>query len=224
MPGLTDLIATGVLSAVVGKTTFPTITTSYVALFTTPPTTNSATTGSVEVSGGSYARQQTSTTTWNTPSSSVGTEPLTSPATTSNSATITFPTATANWGTVVAFGLFDNLATGNLLAWDYLGNNKWLPCTISSASPGVFTSPSHGYANGTSVVVTQKYGSGTLTNGTFSGLLTVAGAATDTFNVGVNTTATGDALVRALTQQAIGTGVQASFTGGAPGALVISSA
>jgi len=146
-------------------------------------------------------------------SASSGTEPSVTPASITNgSATIMFPQATASWGTVTSWGLYDASTSGNLLWWDYLGNFAWNPFTCTSASPGVFTSPAHGYSNGDSVVVTTKYG-GTLptTAGSFAGVLTVAGSATDTFNVSVNTTSTGDGQVRKLTQQSIPINVTASF-------------
>ena len=146
-------------------------------------------------------------------SASSGTEPSVTPASITNgSATITFPQATASWGTVTSWGLYDAVTSGNLLWWDYLGNFVWNPFTCTSASPGVFTSPAHGYSNGDSVVVTTKYG-GTLptTAGSFAGVLTIAGSATDTFNVSVNTTSTGDGQVRKLTQQSIPINVTASF-------------
>jgi hypothetical protein len=77
----------------------------------------------------------------------------------------------------------------------------------------VLTSPAHGYANGNSVVVTSKFG-GVLptTGGSWAGPLTVAGVTTDTFTAGVNTTGTGDGLVREITQQPIAGNVTASFS------------
>jgi hypothetical protein len=225
MAGMTDYSATNWLAYIVGKTNVPSLPNVYIGLFTTAPTSDSGVTGAVEVSGGSYARQNVVGANWNTATNSSGSEPSVTPAFISNSATITFPVSTANWGTVVAFGVFDALTSGNLLTWDYIGAFKWLPFSCSNASPGVLTSPAHGYVNGNSVVVTTKYG-GSLptTGGSWTGILTVANATTDTFTVGVNTTSTGDGLVRELIQQSIPTGVQASFAGGAPGALVITAA
>lgn len=156
-------------------------------------------------------------------SASSGTEPNTTPAAVTNAnATVTFPQATANWGTVLAFGLYDASSSGNLIAWDYLGNYRWLPFSCTSASPGVLTSPAHGYSNADSVIVTTKYG-GTLptTGGSWSGALTVANVTTDTFTAGVNTTGTGDGQVRKITQQSIPINVTASF---ATSALTVSTA
>lgn len=149
-------------------------------------------------------------------SASSGNEPSTTPGSIANTnATITFPQATASWGTVTSFGLYDLAAAGNLLAWDYLGNFKWQVFTCTSASPGVFTVDTSGdaYANGTTVVVTTKYGS-TLptTAGSFAGVLTTAGLSANTFNVAVNTTSTGGGQVRQITQQPIAINVTASFS------------
>jgi hypothetical protein len=68
-------------------------------------------------------------------------EPNTTPAQAANtSAVVTFAQATgAGWGTVTSFGLYDAVTAGNLLAWDYLGNFKWIPFSCTLASPGVFT-------------------------------------------------------------------------------------
>ena len=145
-----------------------------------------------------------------------------SPSVLTNSAIITLPAATANWGTVVSWGLYDALNSGNLLLWDWLGNFNWLPCTITSASPGVFTAKANGYANGDNVVFSVEYG-GTAPTGLTPGktIQTVAGAATDSFNVGVNTSSTGSGNVRKITQQSIPSGVTASF---AASALVATAA
>lgn len=212
MAGMTDYSATNWLAYITGKTVIPATPTAYIGLFTTAPTSDSGVTGAVEVSGGSYARQATSAATWNTPTNSSGSEPAVTPAFISNAVAITYPIATANWGTVVAFGLFDALTVGNCLTWDYLGNFRWLPFTCTLATPGVLTSPAHGYANGDPVVVTAKDG-GTLptTAGSWAGVLTVANATTDTFTAGVTTTSTGDGMVRKILQQSIPSGVQASF-------------
>jgi hypothetical protein len=145
-------------------------------------------------------------------SASSGTEPTVTPVNVTNGASITFPAATANWGTVVAFAIYDASSSGNMLMWDYIGNYNWLPFTCTSASPGVITVHAHGYNNNDSVVVTSKFG-GTLpsTGGSWSGILTVANSSTDTFTAGVNTTSTGDGMVRKVIQQSIPSGVTASF-------------
>lgn len=147
------------------------------------------------------------------PTASSGTEPSVTPASIVNGAVISFAQATASWGTVTSFGLYDASSAGNYLWGDYLGNFKWLPFSCTSASPGVLTSPAHGFANGDFVVVTAKDG-GTLptTAGSWAGPLTVASATTDTFTAGVNTTSTGDGLVRKITEQSIPNNVTASFS------------
>lgn len=233
MPGFSDYTAENVLAYVTGKTAVPTLPTAWVALFTALPTSDAGT-GGTEVTGGSYARVTTSGSTWNAPSASVGTEPSVVPAFTSNASTITFATATASWGTVIGFGLYDAITTGNLLAFDYLGNFSWLPATNSSVGSGngaVITSHAHGYSNGDPVVITTKYG-GTLptfTQSNFTGVLIVANATTDTFTVtnsatAVWTSTTGDFQVRKIVQQSIPIGITASFAGGTPGALVLTAA
>jgi hypothetical protein len=145
---------------------------------------------------------------------SVGNEPATAPVQMQNNAAITFAQATLSWGTVTSFGLYDAVTSGNLLAWDYLGNFKWLPFSATSASPSVLTTDAtaDAPANGTSVVVTQKYG-GTLptTAGSWAGVLTTAGLSGATFNVSVNSTTIGGGLFRQVTQQSIPANVTASF-------------
>lgn len=146
---------------------------------------------------------------------SSGSEPSTAPGSIKNSgATITFAQATGTgWGTINSYGIFDALSSGNLIEWDWLGNFNWNPFTCTLASPGVLTSPAHGYSNGDSVVVTTKYG-GTLptTAGSWAGLLTVAGVTTDTFTAGVNTTSTGDGQVRKVVTQSVPGNVTPTFS------------
>jgi hypothetical protein len=141
----------------------------------------------------------------------------TGPATDTTTAAVTFAQATASWGTVIAWGLYDAVTAGNFLIWDYLGSFAWLPCTVSSASPGVITAHAHGYANGNSFIFSTEYGgvAPTFSAGNYTGLQTVAGVTTDTFNVtGVNTSATGNGMVRQVTQQPIAINVTASFASG----------
>src|SRR5882724_10046316 len=130
MTGMTNYSADAQLEWITGKTAMPSKPTSYVGLFTAVGT--DAGSGFTEVTGGSYARVATAGADWNSASG-------TGPSTISNLNDISFVTATADWGTVIGFGLFDALTTGNLLAWDYMGAYNWLPCTVSLASPGVLT-------------------------------------------------------------------------------------
>lgn len=147
-------------------------------------------------------------------SASSGSEPATSPASITNGAAINFAQATANWGTVTSFGIYDASSSGNLEAWDYLGNYKWVPFSCTNASPGVLTcnSTSDAPANGSSIAVTQKYG-GTLptTGGSWAGILTTANLSGATFTAGVNTTGVGGGQFRQVTQQSIPANVTASF-------------
>jgi len=152
---------------------------------------------------------------WPAASASSGTEPATAPANLTNAnAVITFAQAGGSgWGTVTSWGIYDALTSGNLITWDFLGNNKWSPFTCTSATPGVLTCTDQSFSNGESVVVSTKFG-GALptTGGSWAGVLTVAGLSGATFNVGVNTTGTGDGLVRGLTQQPIAVNVTATFS------------
>lgn len=81
--------------------------TIYVALFTVMPSEDG--TGGTEVTGGSYARIQhgPSDATWAAPTGGDGVF--------SNIGSIQFASPTANWGTVVGFGLYDAITTGNYL-------------------------------------------------------------------------------------------------------------
>jgi len=149
---------------------------------------------------------------------SSGTEPVTTPAFIANTnCIIPFPQATASWLTVNSWFIADAVSGNtNIIWWDYLnsqtGNNKWQPFTGTLASPSVLTVPGHGFSNGTNVVVTQKFGGVLPQAGSFAGILTVAGATTDTFNVGVNAaTASGGGSIRQVLQQPIAINVTASF-------------
>jgi len=165
------------------------------------------------------------------PANSSGAEPNTTAAFAQNNAIITFPQASASWGTVVAFGLFDAATSGNLLAWDWLGNYKWIPATLGTGSPGNFTVDStNAFANGTSFVVTGKYGTGTfptVTSGSLVGINTSAGLGSaslglNTFNVtGMVVSVGGEVMLRQVLQQPIAINVTASF---AQNTLVISDA
>jgi len=154
-------------------------------------------------------------------------------------------TGTAGWGTVVAFGLVDGSAGGNLLGWDYLGNFSWLPfsaTSVASGSGAVFTTKAHGYSGADPVVVTAEYGGTlpTLSQGTLGGVSTTptinyinsVTVATDTFTLNsvssgqtsgnaIWSSATGSGLVRKIVQQSIPQNVTASF---AAAQLTITSA
>jgi hypothetical protein len=153
---------------------------------------------------------------WPASSASSGTEPSVTPASATNTnATITFAQATASWGTVVAFGIYDAITSGNFFGFDFIGNFKWIPFSATSASPSVLTvdATADAPANGTSCVVTSKFG-GTLptTAGSWAGVLTSAGLSGATFNLGVNSTSIGGGQFRQLVQQSIPINVTASFS------------
>lgn len=219
MTGFSDYSAQNGLNYIVGKTAVPTLPTVSLALFTAVGT--DAGTGFTEVTGGSYARVTTAGATWNAASGSA-------PSSITNATAITFTTATANWGTAIAFGLYDASTSGNLLAWDYLGNFVWLPTTVSLASPGILTVKAHGYSAADPIIFSTEYGgtAPSFSQSNFTGVLNVVSPATDSFSVtnaatAVNTSSTGSGMVRKIVQQSIPSGVQASF---AIGALTITSA
>lgn len=154
---------------------------------------------------------------------SVNAEPGTTPASSVNVAQINFPQSTGSWGTVLAWAIFSPTAT--MYFWDYLGNFPWLPATNSVASPGVINAARHGLVAGTPFAVSAKAG-GNFPNFSASnftnnvGTLLVVGPTTDTFtatNAGtaVNTSTTGDFMIRGLTAQAIPTNTTPQFAAGA---------
>lgn len=218
MTGLTDYSADNVLNYIVGKTATPTLPTTYLALFTTVGT--DAGTGFTEVSGNNYSRVATAGD-WNAASGSA-------PSTITNGSTLTFPTPSGSWGTIIAWGIYDASSGGNLLAWDYLGNFSWLPAFVTLASPGVLDVKGNGYSNADTVVFSTEYGgtAPSFSQSNFTGLLTVANAATDSFTVtnsatAVNTSSTGSGMVRKVASQAVAINVVVSF---AASALILSAA
>jgi hypothetical protein len=209
MTGFTDRVAQGILAHITGKATIFTMPTAYVGLFTAVGT--DAGTGFTEPATGGYARVATAAGDWNSASGSA-------PSLITNANPINFPTATSNWGNIIAFGLYDASTAGNLLAWDYFGSFNWQPATVSAASPGVLTAHAHGFSAADLVEWTVEYGgtNPTFSQSNFTGPLTVVGPTTDTFTVtngatAVNTSATGNGMIRKMTAQAINSGTQASF-------------
>ena len=151
------------------------------------------------------------------------------PSMISNNIDISFPQATTDWGTVLGWGLFDDPTAGHLLSWDYLGSFDWMPCTVTADSPATVTSPAHSMVAGNSFVFNTEYG-GTapvFSASNFTGILTVTAPVTaDDFTVtngvtAVNTSASGDGLIRRVTPQAIPSGITATFVGGVPGVLAL---
>lgn len=108
-----DFLELKLLDHVFGGADYVRPATVYVALFTVAPTDAG---GGTEVTGGSYARVTVTNNATNWPAAAAGAK--------SNGAIFTFATATANWGTVLAFGIFDALAAGNLLIWGDLTTPK----------------------------------------------------------------------------------------------------
>lgn len=142
-------------------------------------------------------------------------EPTTTPGGIINNAIVTFNQSSGSWGTVIFFGLYDASTSGDYLAGDYMGLFNWLPFTMPSSSSTLTTDTSGDVpANGSSVVVTQKYG-GTLpslSGGSWSGLLTTSGASGVTFAISANTSSsTGGGMFRQVTQQIIGNNTTPSF-------------
>jgi hypothetical protein len=99
MAEISNFLENALINATLRNTTYTSVATVYVSLWTSDPTDAGSGT---EVSGGSYARTAV---TFAAPSNGV----------TTNSADVTFPTATGNWGTVGWIGINDAATAGNLL-------------------------------------------------------------------------------------------------------------
>ena len=108
MAEFSNYLEAKILDHVLNNTSYTSPTTTYVGLYTVAPSDAG---GGTEVSGGSYARQSLSV---STASGGIVT----------SDADITFPQATANWGTVVAIGIHDASAAGNLLMYTDLTTSK----------------------------------------------------------------------------------------------------
>lgn len=96
---MSNFLENALINATLRNTTYTSVATVYVSLWTSDPTDAGSGT---EVSGGSYARTSV---TFAAPSNGV----------TTNNADVTFPTATASWGTVGWIGINDAATSGNLL-------------------------------------------------------------------------------------------------------------
>jgi hypothetical protein len=108
MAEMSNFLEDALINATLRATTYTSVATVYVSLWTSDPTDAGSGT---EVSGGSYARTAV---TFGAPSNGV----------TTNSADVTFPTATGSWGTVGWIGINDALTTGNLLYHSPLDTSK----------------------------------------------------------------------------------------------------
>ena len=99
MSEISTYLENALINATLRNTTYTSVATVYVSLWTSDPTDAGS---GAEVSGGSYARTAV---TFGAPSSGVSL----------NSADVTFPTATGSWGTVGWIGINDASTSGNLL-------------------------------------------------------------------------------------------------------------
>ena len=122
MAGLTNYLEDKIMNHVFGSTTFTKPTNYYVGLLTATPSDSAAGT---EVTGGSYARQVCAFTITGT-----GT------AQAANTSAITFPTATADWGIVGWVGVYDALASGNLVAYQNLQKSDFSTTTTKTINDG----------------------------------------------------------------------------------------
>ena len=108
MAEISNFLENALINATLRNTTYTSVATVYVSLWTSDPTDAGSGT---EVSGGSYARTAV---TFAAPSNGV----------TTNSADVTFPTATASWGVVGWIGINDASTSGNLLYHSPLDTSK----------------------------------------------------------------------------------------------------
>jgi hypothetical protein len=108
MAEMSNFLENALINATLRNTTYTSVATVYVSLWTSDPTDAGSGT---EVSGGSYARTSV---TFAAPSNGV----------TTNSADVTFPTATGSWGVVGWIGINDALSSGNLLYHTALDTSK----------------------------------------------------------------------------------------------------
>jgi len=99
MAEMSNFLENALINATLRNTTYTSVATVYVSLWTSDPTDAGSGT---EVSGGSYARTAV---TFGAPANGV----------TTNNADVTFPTATGSWGTVGWIGINDASTSGNLL-------------------------------------------------------------------------------------------------------------
>jgi len=110
MAEMSNYLENALINATLRNTSYTSVATIYVALYTSDPT--DADTGTeVSTSGTAYARTAV---TFGAPSNGVST----------NSADVTFPTATGSFGTVTHVGLRDASTAGNLLYHSPLDDSK----------------------------------------------------------------------------------------------------
>jgi hypothetical protein len=108
MAEMSNFLEDALINATLRNTTYTSVATVYVSLWTSDPTDAGSGT---EVSGNSYARTAV---TFGAPSNGAST----------NSADVTFPTATGSWGVVGWIGINDASTSGNLLYHSPLDTSK----------------------------------------------------------------------------------------------------
>jgi len=112
---ISDFLANEMLDHILDGATFTQPADAYLALYTTLP--NSADSGGVEVTGGSYARVKCfGATDWDAPHATGGY--------TANTNIETFPVASANWGTVVGMSIRSANAAGDMYFFKTLTASK----------------------------------------------------------------------------------------------------
>jgi hypothetical protein len=116
MSGWVDLEEQDILEYWFAGTALPNSAT-HIGLFTTNPADDA--TGSVEVSGGAYAREAYTRNGTNWGSSAAG-----APSSITSLVDVTFTEATASWGTVTGWGYFTASSGGTLLYFAALGTSK----------------------------------------------------------------------------------------------------
>lgn len=110
MADLSDYLEGALIDHMFNKAAFTALTNVYIALYTAAPSDSG---GGTEVTGGSYARVTSATSTWTRSANTID-----------NDNNEDFPAATASWGTVTHVGLFDAVSAGNLLCWKALASSK----------------------------------------------------------------------------------------------------
>ena len=105
-----------VLDSLLGGVSYAPLATHYIALFTTMPSDTSP--GTEPIVGG-YARCPVTNNLTNWPAATEG-----DPTTKSNGTLIEFTPCTSDWGVIVAVGIMDQLAGGNMLYWSDLTVSK----------------------------------------------------------------------------------------------------
>lgn len=201
MGGKSNYLELKVLDHVMGQSAY-TQPTPYLALFTTAPDDSG---GGVEVSGGSYARQDVSTD-----------YSAASNGATSNTGDVAFPQATALWGELEAFAIFDASGAGNMLIWGFLIQSQF--AFTSDATSDTFTAPGHTLVNGDVVILEGANLPAGVSAGTRYYVVNMSGdnlqLSLTSGGAAINTTSSGNGNVGRLTPKTIESGDQAIFRTG----------